>query len=76
LLDIKFIRENVEIVKKAVTNKGDKADIDRIIALDIERRQILQDVEELRGERNRSSKKIGELRKKGEDTKRSETYRR
>jgi seryl-tRNA synthetase len=68
LLDIKFIRENVEIVKKAVTNKGDKADIDRIIALDIERRQILQDVEELRGERNRSSKKIGELRKKGEDT--------
>jgi len=67
LLDIKFIRENVEIVKKAVTNKGEKADIDRIIALDIERRRVLQDVEELRGERNRSSKEIGELRKKGED---------
>ncbi len=67
MLDIKFIRENVEIVKKAVTNKGEKADIDRIIALDIERRRVLQDVEELRGERNRSSKEIGELRKKGED---------
>jgi seryl-tRNA synthetase len=67
MLDIKFIRENIDRVKKAVLDKGDEADIDKIITLDAERRKILQDVEELRGERNRSSKEIGELRKQGKD---------
>ncbi len=67
MLDIRFIRENADKVKKAVEAKGDRADIDRIIAMDAERRKILQDVEELRGDRNRSSKEIGELRKKGQD---------
>jgi seryl-tRNA synthetase len=66
-LDIKIIREQVDQVKKAVENKGEKADIDRILELDGNRRRILMEVEELRGERNRVSKEIGELKKKGED---------
>jgi seryl-tRNA synthetase len=67
LLDIKIIREQVDQVKKAVENKGEEADIDRILELDSNRRRILVEVEELRGERNRVSKEIGELKKKGED---------
>ncbi len=67
MLDIKVIREQVDRVKEAVTNKGEKADIDRIIELDGGRRRILVEVEDLRGERNRVSKEIGELKKKGED---------
>jgi seryl-tRNA synthetase len=67
LLDIKFIRENLDIVRDAVANKGEKADIDRILHLDSDRRRILQEVEELRGERNRSSREIGELQKKGKN---------
>ena len=66
MLDIKFIRENTERVKKAVADKGDKADIDRVLALDNSRRQLLQEVERLREVRNRSSKEIGERKKRGE----------
>ena len=68
LLDMRFIRENAGLVKAAVANKCEKADIDRIIRLDADRRRILRDVEEEREERNKSSRLIGELRKKGEDT--------
>ena len=67
MLDLKFIRENAEIVRHAIVNKGDKADLDRLLDLDAERRKILQNVEALRAEQNKVSSQIAERKKNGED---------
>ena len=67
MLDIRYIRENEDLVRQAVANKREKADVDRILALDVDRRRLLGEVETLRGERNRVSKEIGDMRKRGED---------
>ncbi len=53
MLDIAFIRENVEKVKKAVANKqGDPSIVDSLLDLDTKRRQLLQETEGIRAERN------------------------
>jgi seryl-tRNA synthetase len=52
MLDIKFIRENTAVVKKAAENKGYKVDIDRLLKVDEERRKLLSQVEELRTKQN------------------------
>lgn len=67
MLDIKLIRQNPEIVREALINKGVKVDLDRIIALDLERRQILQEVEQLKAKRNEVSKQVGILKKQGQN---------
>ncbi|MCK4463135.1 MAG: serine--tRNA ligase [Candidatus Omnitrophica bacterium] len=61
MLDIKFIRENPETVKKAVKDKGFKVDIDEFLGLDKQRRSLLTEVELLKKEKNQTSDKIGEL---------------
>ncbi len=48
MLDIKFIRENAETVRQALILRNDQAPLDDILALDTERRQKLQELEELR----------------------------
>jgi len=67
MLDIAFIRENAELVKQAVKNKGERADVDALLALDAERRKAVAEFEELRREQNRVSKEIGARRKNKED---------
>jgi seryl-tRNA synthetase len=59
MLDIKFIRENPDVVKKAAENKGYKVDIDRLLELDKDRRKLLTEVEELRTKQNIISKVKG-----------------
>jgi seryl-tRNA synthetase len=59
MLDIKFIRENPDVVKKAAENKGYKVDIDKLLVLDKDRRKILTEVEELRTKQNIISKVKG-----------------
>lgn len=66
MLELKFIREHPDVVKKAVADKGETADVDAILAADEKRRAILVDVEALRSKRNEVSKQIGDLKKKGE----------
>ncbi|MEM7115922.1 MAG: serine--tRNA ligase [Chloroflexota bacterium] len=61
MLDINLIREKTDWVKQQVANRNDKAPIDEILAGDARRREILQEVEELRRQRNQSSKQIGRL---------------
>ncbi len=63
MLDIKFIRENPELVKTSVTNKNEKADIDLIISLDEKKRKVQFEFENLKSEQNRISKEIGLLKK-------------
>ena len=68
MLDIKFLRENPELVKQNIRNKFQEqklALVDEVIALDKENREIKQEVEALRAERNRISKEIGKLMGQG-----------
>lgn len=58
MLDIKFIRENVDIVKDAAEKKRVEVDIDELIKIDDERRKIITEVEKDRAEQNEFSKKI------------------
>ncbi|MDO4453209.1 MAG: serine--tRNA ligase [Eubacteriales bacterium] len=62
MLDIKFVRENPEIVKQNIRNKFQDSKlplVDEVIALDLRNREIKKEVEALRAEKNQISKKIG-----------------
>ena len=65
MLDLKFIRENTNLVKQVVQNKREKVDIDKLIALDSQRRELLQKVEKLKQERNTASQAIAKQKKEG-----------
>ncbi len=66
MLDLRFIRENPEAVKKNCKNRGyDSEDVDEIIALDEKWRRLKKDDDDLRAERNKISKEISEAKKKG-----------
>ncbi len=56
MLDIKFIRENVELVKQNCVNRHVKIDIDELLSVDEERRTVLKQIEDLRATRNQGSK--------------------
>jgi len=53
MLDIKFIRENKEAVKKNCELRNIKCDIDRILELDEKRKDFIQKIDELKNEKNR-----------------------
>jgi seryl-tRNA synthetase len=61
MLDIKFIRENVDQVKAAVENKNKDIDIEKLLALDEERRRIGTLLEEARAEQNKASAQIAQV---------------
>lgn len=56
MLDIKFIRENRQLVEKAAEDKGRKMDLGKLLELDGERRQLIQKIEGKRAERNKTAK--------------------
>jgi seryl-tRNA synthetase len=56
MLDLKFIRENPDVVRQAVVNRHDTAPIDEILQLDAERRQKIAGLEELRRARKAAAK--------------------
>lgn len=58
MLDIRFIRENADLVKEAARKKKVTVDIDRLLAVDDERKALSQQIEERRAEQNRASKQI------------------
>jgi seryl-tRNA synthetase len=68
MLDLKFVRENPEVVKQNIKNKFQDNKlglVDEVIALDAELRTTKQDVEALRANRNKVSKEIGTLMAQG-----------
>jgi len=67
MLDIKFVRENIDLVRKKMEDRGQDLDLDRFSDLDRGRRDILQEVEVLRSERNKVSKEIGKRKQNKED---------
>jgi len=67
MLDIKFLRQNLDLVRRKQRERGQEIDLDRFVRLDAERRKVLAAVETLRSERNTVSKEIGERKKRKED---------
>ncbi len=59
MLDIKFIRENKDIVKAGAKKKHIEVDIDGLLSLDDQRLKLMSKVEGLRGEQNKVSKAMG-----------------
>ncbi|MBE6992118.1 MAG: serine--tRNA ligase [Ruminococcaceae bacterium] len=70
MLDIKLIKENPEKVKKLLLAKEADcgAEIDRILELDAQRRDMIFQTEQLKAEQNKVSKQIPQMKKNGEDT--------
>jgi seryl-tRNA synthetase len=48
MLDLKFIRENPDKVKKAISDRGMDIDVDKVLSLDKERRSLIKELDELR----------------------------
>ena len=67
MLSRQFVRENPETVREALTNKGVDVDLDRILDVDAEWRELKQRGDDLRHERNEVSSTIGELKQAGEE---------
>lgn len=67
MLDPKLVRADPDRIRKAIADKGEKADLDLILALDEKRRGILVDVEQKKAERNKASEEIARLKKAGQD---------
>ncbi len=63
MLDLKFIRENKELVRQNIINKNENSSIDNIISLDERRRAIIQQVEQLKNQRNVVTQEISRLKK-------------
>ena len=62
MIDLRLIREETERVRKAINDLQAEAPIDEILAYDEDRRKILVELEELRHERNVTSKEIGKMK--------------
>ena len=68
MLDIKFVRENPDIVRQNIKNKFQDRKlplVDEVLELDVRNREIKKEVEALRAERNKLSKQIGALMGQG-----------
>ena len=67
MLDLKFIRDNAEIVQRGADAKGMSVDIPLILSLDEQRRKLIQEGEALKAKRNEVSAQIGKAKKAGGD---------
>ena len=67
MLDMKFVRENPELVVEAVKRRNGNLDLTEFLELDKKRREITVQVETLKSERNTASQEIGKLKKAGQD---------
>ena len=68
MLDIRFVRNNPELVKQNIRNKFQDHKlplVDEVIEMDEKKRQVQQERDDLRAERNTLSKQIGGLMKQG-----------
>lgn len=65
MLDIKWIRENTDQLRKGVEAKGVKINLDELLQLDSERRKYVKEVEDLKAKRNSANDEIARLKKDG-----------
>lgn len=79
MLSIQLIRDDPEMVRKALSDRQTDALLDELLSLDGERRRLLQEYEALRAERNAAGKEIGglnQLAQRGEGTAQADAVRR
>lgn len=67
MLDLKRIRNDFDEVKAGLARRGEDYDLEGVVGLDEKRREILQEVEQLKSKQNTVSKEIPKLKKAGED---------
>lgn len=69
MIDIKFIRQNPDLVKQAMKNRNKDMDaaVDEMLAIDVKRRELMQNADALKAEQNRASKEIPGIKKAGGD---------
>lgn len=67
MLDIKFVRENIDTVKTMLSNRHNKLSLDGFVDLEKKRREVLAETETLKAQRNTVSKQIGAMKKSGEN---------
>jgi len=67
MLDLERIRQEPERVREAAHRKGETVDLDQLVRLDQQHREIVRQVEQLRHRRNAASKDVAARRKSGED---------
>lgn len=65
--DMKALRGNPEAFKKALKDRAEKIDIERLLKMDASWRSLVSRIDELKHEKNVASEKIAELKKKGKD---------
>ncbi len=70
MLDIKFIRENKDLVNKSIKDRGLKLDLEELLRIDESRRDILVALEDLRRQKNLANDEISQLLKEKKDAKR------
>ena len=68
MLEIKLVRENLELAQKAMQNRGTEVDWNRFQDLDNKRKTVLAELENLRHKRNTVSDEIARMKRSGEDS--------
>ncbi len=67
MLDLKFVRENIDVVRKALEDKGEEASLDKFVQVDNLRRELLHEVEQLKNKRNTVSDEVAKMKRNKED---------
>jgi seryl-tRNA synthetase len=67
MLDVKFVRDNMELVRRMLANRQSSLDLEPLLKLDETRRNLLVDVEEKKHRRNVASEEISRLKKEKKD---------
>ena len=70
MLDIRFIRENIDLIRKNLERRRDSVKLEafeRFLALDNKTRALQKEIQDLRTQRNRLSREVGKLKKSGQD---------
>ena len=63
MLSLKFIRDNYKILEKTLNAKNVKIDLNKILNLDVQRRELIKEVDTLKAQRNQVSQEISEKKK-------------
>ena len=75
MLDIKFIRENAQLVQEAAAKKRIDFNVKKLLEIDKERLEILKEVEDLRAKQNEAGEKISRLKREKEKQKEIEAMK-
>ena len=67
MLDARFVRENIDVVKAALAKRNSEMDVSEFLSLEEERLRLLRESEELRNKRNVVSEEIGKLKREKKD---------